>query len=164
MGIDQLLFERQPQQRIRHRKKKPREKGMPPCERPPRSTRKRKGEPCCLATSTRGHARINQKPSAPHSSTGRAASRVKSPLKEKRVKPESKIKQNSTRERIQDAGHTRTSTLRSMPELPKRPALLLFWLARAHSNIIHLIAPSPPHHASCRCRRPNCPSTAAQGH
>ena len=47
--------------------------------------------------------------------------------------PENKIKQNSTSVRTQDAGLTRTSTLRSMPELQKHSALQ-FWLARAAFN------------------------------
>ena len=57
-----------------------------------------------------------------------------------------------------------TSTFRSMPELLSALHILHSWLARDQSNTSHLIAPSPRHHASCRWRRPNCPSTAAQGH
>ena len=135
---------------------------MPPREVPPQSARKRKGEPCCLATSTRGHASKTQTPNPALINGQGCIEREKSPPIEN-GQCQTIEKTKVTSERTQDAGLTRTSNLGRCPN--NRGTLhSTIWLARAQSNTRHLIAPSPRHHASCRWRRPNCPSTAALGH
>ena len=100
---------------------------MPPCEVSPQSARKRKGEPCCLATSTRGHASIyNSNPQPCTHKWARLHREGKSPPIENGQCQTNK-KTKVTSERTQDAGLTRTSNLGRCPN--NRGTLHLHYLA-----------------------------------
>ena len=112
--------------RIRHRKHQGNE--MPPCELPPRSAEKRKGATFCLAIPARGRDSINLIPQpCTHTFVGlrRERKALRNGLSQKRLKI--KIQPVGG---TQDAGRTRMSTLRSMPELPSHlsPMVGLFGL------------------------------------
>ena len=114
---------------------------MPPREVLPHSARKRKGEPCCLATSTRGHASITQTPSPALINGQGCIEREKSPPIEN---GQCQTIKNKSYQRAHPGRGTYThQQLRSMPEQPR------------HSALHYLACSCPIKHETF-----NCPLTA----